>query len=196
MRHRGGTRTLNAKVFGKVLSRMPGFRARGSFYIGTCNRDVVAGYALDAPPGGVDVLRFVLPSFDKIEFLHLALARSVGSSPIHAQRSPAEFAELVASDWREFSGMRDCQSLLAYLDEQQLTGHYAQWTRFLSFAKIGDFSSAEMLEAQLRSSVSQLSQAVSRNLSMVLDAKQRAGWMGVQSLLADWSENSLARFGA
>ncbi len=61
---------MNKKAAAKVLSSLPGFRKLGSFYIGTCNQEVISGYALDAPPGGVYISRFVLPAYDHIDFLH------------------------------------------------------------------------------------------------------------------------------
>lgn len=53
---------------------------------------------------------------------------------------------LVKNDWQDFSNARDCRSLMAYLDREQVVGDYCQWIRYLTYARVGDFESAGRLE--------------------------------------------------
>ena len=109
----------------RVLAKLPGFRKAGAFYIGICNPDVIAGYALDAPPGSVCVWRFVLPAFDRVEFLHLSLARRVAEYFADQEVAAAPGADLqsvLQDDWAQVSLIRDAASLATYLKKSGTPG--------------------------------------------------------------------------
>jgi hypothetical protein len=187
---------VNEKAVAKVLSNLSGFRKHGSFYIGTCNQEVVSGYALDAPPGGIYISRFILPAYDRIDFLHMSLGKRIAQFP-RSKAAPDlnDLGLLLKKDWQEFSHARDCQSLIAYLDREQIVGQYCQWIRYLTCARIGDLESASHLELQWRpSSESQGPQIVAQNMKELLEAKARSGWNGVHELLGKWSEHTVTKF--
>lgn len=187
---------MKKEAAAKVLSRLPGFRKVGSYYIGTCNRDVISGYSLDAPPGGIYISRFILPTYDKIEFLHMGLGRRVALFPRNAAASGStDLSLLLGRDWQHFSGARDCQSLVTYLDRERVEGDYCQWVKYLSHVRVGDLESANWLEHQWQSSPGfPKVQLVAQNMKTVLEVKRRSGWNGVQELLAEWSEQAVAKF--
>jgi hypothetical protein len=187
---------VNKKAAAKVLSSLPGFRKLGSFYIGTCNQEVISGYALDAPPGGVYISRFILPAYDRIDFLHMGLGKRIAQFLRHGAASDSTDLDLLLkNDWQDFSSAYDCRSLMAYLDREKVVGDYCQWTRYLTYARVGDLESAGRLELQWQSSPgSSRVRLVAQNMQVVLEAKGRSGWNGVQELLAEWSERTVAKF--
>src|SRR4051812_44462414 len=98
---------------------LPGFKRIGSFYVGMCNSEVVSGYALDAPPSATSVWRFVLPAFDKIEFLHMSLGKRIAvyvSDDVSDISDEKNLDHLLKNDWEEFSDVRDARSLLIYVE--------------------------------------------------------------------------------
>lgn len=187
---------MNKKAVAKVLSSLPGFRTVGPYYIGTCNREVIAGYALDAPPGGVYISRFILPAYDRIEFLHMGLGKRIAQfSRNEAASDSADLDLLLKNDWQDFSNACDCRSLIAYLDREQVVGDYCQWTRYLTYASVGDLESAGRLELQWKYSPgAPRLQLIAQNMKEVLEVKNQSGWIGVQELLAKWSEHTVTKF--
>jgi hypothetical protein len=174
----------------EVLSTLPGFRNVGGFHIGLCNPQVISGYAVDAPPGGIYVWRFILPVYDRVEFLHMSLGKRIARfSGSQTNSSLTDLELLLANDWQGFSSVRDCQSLLSYLDRERVEGEYGEWTRYLTYVRVGDLNSATRLQLQWQSS-----SAPPPNLQMVQEAKARSGWNGVQELLTEWSEHTLTKF--
>jgi len=192
----GATSVLNKKAVAKVLSRLPGFRKLGSFYIGTCNQEVISGYALDAPPGGVYVSSFILPAYDKIDFLHMSLGERIAQYPGNGPASDsADLDFLLKNDWQDFSSARDCRSLMAYLDRERVVGDYCQWVKYLTYVRMGDLEFADRLESQWQSSHGPPRlQLVAQNMHAVLEVKRRSGWRGVQELLTKWSEHTVTKF--
>src|SRR5688500_603721 len=187
---------MNKRAVAKVLSALPGFRVFGPFYIGVCNKEVISGYALDAPPGEICIWRFILPAYDRTEFLHMSLGSRVAQFALDENApATADLGLQLENDWREFSTTRDCRHLLAYLDRERIEGDYCRWTRYLTHVKLGDVESAHRLELELQSSSgSPRVQLVAQNLRPLLEAKQRSGWDGVQTLLNEWSEQTVAKF--
>lgn len=187
---------MNKKAAAKVLSSLPEFRTLGPYYIGTCNREVISGYALDAPPGGVYISRFILPAYDRIDFLHMGLGRRIAQfSRNEAASSSNDLGLLLKSDWQRFSRAHDCQSLVAYLDREQVEGDYCEWVKYLTYVRGGDVESANRMEHEWQSSPGfPRVQLVAQNMKAVLEVKGRTGWKGVQGLLAEWSEQAVAKF--
>jgi len=187
---------VNKKAVAKVLSSLPGFRKLGSFYIGTCNQEVISGYALDAPPGGVYISRFILPAYDRHDFLHMGLGERIAQFSRNRDASDSTDLDLLLkNDWQYFANARDCRSLMAYLDREQVVGDYCHWTRYLTYARVGDLESAGRLEMQWQSSPGPLRlQLIAQNMKVVLEVKGRSGWSGVQELLTKWSEHTVTKF--
>jgi hypothetical protein len=183
------------KTAAKVLANLPGFKKFGAFCIGTCNQDVISGYALDAPPGGVYVARFILPAYDRIDFLHMSLGGRIGHfSHEDIASGSADLALLLKTDWQDFSNVHDCRSLMAYLDRERIVGEYCQWARYLTHARIGDFEAAARVELEWKSSGPLRLQLITENVAAVFEAKRHSGWDGVQALLNNWSECAVTTF--
>lgn len=186
---------MTERSVANVLSSLPGFRKLGGFYFGTCNAEVISGYALDAPPRGLYIWRFILPAYDRIDFLHMALGKRIAQFPrTEADLSSTDIRLLLKTDWENFSNARDCQSLLAYLDREQLRGDYSQWAIYLTYIRSGDLEAADRMECQWRSSGFPKLQVVTQNMKAVLEVKGRSGWNGVEELLSEWSKRTVAKF--
>jgi len=192
----GHKAVMYKKAVAKALSSLPGFRKLGSFYIGTCNQEVISGYALDAPPGGVYISRFILPAYDRHDFLHMGLGGRIAQFPQSTAASDlTDLDLLLKNDWQDFSNARDCRSLVAYLDRERVVGDYCQWTRYLTYARVGDLESADRLELQWQSSPGPATlQLITQNVKAVLEVKERSGWTGVKELLTEWSEHTVKKF--
>lgn len=187
---------MNKKSVAKVLSSLPGFKNISGYYIGTCNREVVSGYALDAPPGGIYIWRFVVPAYDRIDFLHMNLGGRIAQfSRSEADSRSNDLGILLKNDWQSFANVRDCQSLLAYMEQEKCEGDYCQWATYLTYVRTGRLESASRLENQWRSSPGfPRVQSVAQHMKAVLEVKERSGWNGVQELLTEWSEHTVAKF--
>lgn len=187
---------MNRKLVAKVLSSLPGFRNSGGYYIGTCNAEVVSGYALDVPPGGIYVWRFVVPAYDRIDFLHLSLGTRIAQFSRKETGSRSnDLDALLKNDWQSFANVRDCQSLLAYMEQERCEGDYYQWVRYITYIRTGSLESASRLEAQWQSLPGfPRVQSVAQHMKAVLDVKERSGWNGVQQLLTEWSKHTVAKF--
>lgn len=196
MLDRRDSRAMSKKAVARMLSALSGFRTLGSFYIGTCNQEVLSGYALDAPPGGIYIWRFILPAYDRLKFPHMSLGKRIAQFPLDKVSSESAGLELLLkNDWNEFSNVHDCQSLMTYLDREQVQGDYCEWTRYITYVRIGDLESARRVESQWQSSSgSPRIQLVAQNLELVLKVKERSGWSGVQGLLIEWSEQNISKF--
>jgi hypothetical protein len=187
---------VNKNVVLKTLAGLPDFRKAGGFYIGTCNRDVIAGYALDAPPRGLYVWRFVLPAYDRIELLHMTLGKRLAQFSRNEDDSRLKDLDLLLkNDWQAFSSVRDCKSLLTYMEQEQCVGDYNQWVRYLTHVKIGDLETASRFEDQWRSSQGfPRMQLIAENIKALREVKDQSGWTGVQRLLTEWSEHTVSKF--
>ena len=186
---------MNKKAAAKVLSSFSELRRQGDHYFGICNRELISGYALDAPPGGIYVARFILPAYDSIEFLHMALGKRIAQFPRDETDSgSSDLGALLRNDWQAFSSVRDCGTLVAYLDRERVEGEYCQWTRYLTHVRGGEFESADRMQHEWQSSGFPRMQLVVQNMRAVLAAKESSGWNGVQDLLTEWSDHNMAKF--
>lgn len=185
-----------ARLLGKSL----GFRKLGSFFLGVCDREVISGYALDAPPGGLYVWRFALPAFDRIEFLHLSLGTRIAEFPSgdEAQGSTDELERLVSllrEDWKDLSSVRHASSLLDYMKQRQRSGEYSQWATYLAHIRNGDLCAAQELESEWRAGDwSPRIRSVAESMQTLSQVKDRSGWRGVDALLTEWSTLTLSKF--
>jgi hypothetical protein len=177
----------------KLLAKRPGFRKAGAFYIGTCTPEVISGYALDAPPGSLCVWRFVLPAYDRIQFLHLSLARRVAEyfADQEVTAPPgASLESVLRDDWAEASRIRDAASLSTYLQQEQYAGAYPRWALYLTHVWNGDIQAAEQLESEGFPTL----QLITENAAALIQAKRDLGWPGARELLTRWSAETSSKF--
>jgi len=191
-----GTVTVSKRAILKIFSSIRAFRSFGPFYIGICNEEVVSGYVLDAPPDGVSIWRFILPAYDRIEFLHMGLGKRIAEF-FDADRAPvsSELELMLKNDWETFSKAQDARSLVHYLDSEKVDGDYCEWAKFLTCVRLGELEIASTYETQWRHSPHfPRVQLIEHNLKLVHEAKERTGWNGVQELLSDWSKQTVEKF--
>jgi hypothetical protein len=186
---------MKKNAVAKALADMPGFIKRGSFYVGTCNDSVIAGYSLDAPPSAVYVWRFLIPAYDNVEFLHMSLGKRILTLPQSSEEGIVELSESVQRDWSDFSKVTDCGSLIKYLDVEQLASPYALWVRYLTHIQCKEFDAAERLnaDASVAKKLSEL-QAISKSLAELSEVRSSGGWESCSALLDEWRRKTKAAF--
>jgi len=181
----------------RKLAGLPGFRKSGTYYIGVCNDDVIAGYCLDAPPTSIYVWRFVIPSYDNIDFLHMALGKRVLTLP-HTQNGSGDDIDITGfllRDWVEFSRIRDRIDLISYIDHEALEGTYALWVRYITYIKNRDFIKAEYLLEVEGADEKFLDMPAVRNNFVALSKEREVGdWEGCFALLGAWGHRTKATY--
>lgn len=124
----------------------PHLRRHGDFYYFREAEAAIQGFALDAAPNGTTVLTFVMPLFDKIEFLHLGLSFNVlEAGPLNAAPSLlcSEIVHKLESEAlmeRPLDTMGDVASYARRADQR---GIYPRWCLALFACTEGDLGSAE-----------------------------------------------------
>jgi hypothetical protein len=187
---------MNKNVVSKTLAKMPGFKKSGSFYIGTCNDNVIAGYGLDAPPSAVYIWKFALPSYDDVEFLHFGLGKRILTLPQgNDTAGDIDLSDFLQRDWSAFFKVNDCESLIRYIDVEKLGGTYALWARYLTDIRCKDFDAAERLQgdAGVAKKFSEL-QAISKQFADLSEVRNRRGWEGCSALLDEWQRKTRAAY--
>ncbi|MFT4046602.1 MAG: hypothetical protein QM661_07875 [Solimonas sp.] len=172
----------------RKLARLPGFKKKDGFYFGTCNDDVMAGYCIDAPPSCIYICRFVIPTYDDIDFMHMSLGGRILNLPRNDSNNESiDIAGFLRQDWSEFSKLSDRKHLIAYLDREGFQGVYALWTRYITHIRNRDFKSAEQLENAEGVREKFLGMpAVAKNLASLSQAKAKDGWEGCYIQLGAW----------
>jgi hypothetical protein len=180
----------------KILLNTLGLKKKGAFFIGTCNDSVIAGYGLDEAPSATYIVRFALPSYDNVEFLHFGLGERMLTLPTgNDMVGDVNLSDFLQRDWSTFSKVNDCGSLIKYLDEEKVEGTYALWTRYLTHIRCGDFDAAERLygDEGVAKKLSEL-QAISKSFAELIEVKSRSGWEDCLALLDEWRRKTKAAF--
>ena len=110
-------------------------------WLGFRNRDVVSGCLVNGPPLDTYIETFILPAFDRHEFISLALGnRVVHCSP---DTDTQEECKLALNVYRtEMSNVRSSTDLVSYLDTHQIEGHYPIWVRYICYLKLLELDTA------------------------------------------------------
>jgi hypothetical protein len=156
-----------------------GFIPKGKFIFGRAGPDIISGLAIDSPPRATYVWSFVLPRYDNIDFLHLSL----GSRFLEIRGNEDYEFETILHGWRSVAGVKNACNLIKYIEEEQRTGDYACWAKFLSLVRIGKFDEAAHNWAMIQT-ISVLSAA--RKIDEIAEALECGGWDAVQSLQSKW----------
>lgn len=179
---RGAMKMLEKRCV-KSAAKKLGFHVKGSFLIGVRSKDVISGLAIDAAPSAIYIWTFVLPAFDDVAFMHMALGERV----IDLSSCEYPLEQALTNVWGSIHSIRDAGDIISYLETEEIVGEYAKWTRFICLARLGNFDQAEeMLGAvkDLRSA------AIPRKLNELQHAKSFGGWPAVQKLLIEWSHRT------
>ncbi len=186
---------MKKSAIAKILSGL-GFKKSAGYYLGTCNDDVIAGYALDAPPSAIYIWQLVLPAYDNIEFLHMTLGKRILTLPKDDDSiAPADVEEALRRDWAIFSKVTDCKSLIAYIGAEGKIGTYALWTRYLTHIRCGEFDAAQHLQNDVQV-VREFSEAqsISAKFADLSAERSRGGWEACSALLDEWQRKTRATY--
>jgi hypothetical protein len=196
---------MKKQIVRRVMDKLPGFRKKDGHHIGQFNSDVISGYAIDAPPSITRIYRFIIPTFDMPNFLHLSLGSEIfhtsnqkniyiPESEQEEELTPEELKSLLQHDWEVFSEVKDVESLLSYLNNEDNIGDPAKWAKFLCHVRLSQFDTAEVMLQSIYAHLRRYN-ATQLSLEMVLEAKDKAGWVGVQKQLEKWTEESILKYG-
>ena len=103
-------------------------------WLGFRNKDVVSGCLVDGPPLDAYIETFLLPAFDRHEFITWALGnRVVNCSP---DMDTQEACRLALNVYRtEMSNLRSSTDLVTYVDSHQKEGWYPIWVRYICYLR-------------------------------------------------------------
>ena len=110
-------------------------------WLGFRNRDVVSGLLIEGSPLDTYISTFILPAFDKREFITWALGDRVVHCSLNKD-TQEECEQAVESYVADISKVRSSTDLIAYLDARQIKGHYPIWVRYICHLSLLDFDSA------------------------------------------------------
>lgn len=188
---------MNKKQIEIILSGAMGFKKRGNFYIGVCNDSVVSGYSLDVTPDAIYIWRFVLPSYDNVEFLHMTLGKRIITLPKRGEVSgeKVDLSSFLRRDWSSFSEVDSCEDLIKYIDVEGLESTYALWVKYLTHIRCKDFEAAERLNAENDATTKFLElQVISKHFADLSEARKRGGMETYSTLLDEWKRKTTTTF--
>lgn len=178
----------------KYLKEHLNTRKSGNFYIKICTPEIISGYCLDTPPGGMYLWRFVLPSFDRLDFLHLSLGERLFFLE-NGEKIDESVIELIEKDCSALEKMHDPESISEYLVEREIRGDYSDWVKFLCSIRAGSLNHAEDLFKDLKSRHSFPNILFLKESFILLeDAIASGGWISGRALLQQWSEKNVSQF--
>jgi hypothetical protein len=187
---------MRKKNVAKILHNLPGFSRKGLFFLGTCNDEVIGGYCLDAQPNNIYIWKFVLPSYDNLDFLHLSLGKRILTFPHDEDKAgeDAHIQDFLRRDWSELCRVNNSESLIGYMNSEGLDGTYAAWVRFLTHIHLREFSTAEQIYrgVGVAEKFSAL-RAISQSFKELSEAEKRGGWESCLVLLDVWVSNTKRR---
>lgn len=119
-----------------VFFKKQGFMSLGKgAWLGFRNRDIVSGCLITGSPLDTYIATFILPTFDKHEFITWALGNRVVhcSSDTNTQEECKLALDVYRTDMSNVSSSTD---LVTYLDTRQIEGHYPIWVRYICYLKL------------------------------------------------------------
>ncbi len=161
-------------------------------WLGFRNKDVVSGLSIDGPPWDTYISTFILPAFDRLEFVSLSL----GGRVVHCSldRDTREECEQAVNSYiANLSNERSATDLIRYLDVRQVTGHYPIWVRYICYLSLLDFDTAiQYLDDSRRG---QLHHSLMERLEEISRFATARDTDGVVRVLESWSKFSEKIFG-
>jgi hypothetical protein len=116
------------------------FLGRGR-WLGHRSRDIVSGFVTGGPVLDTYISTFVLPAFDKHEFVTWALGERI----VHCSNDVSaeiECDQAVGCYRKNMSNIASSTDLIKYIDNHNISGHYPIWVNYISYLRIFDFESA------------------------------------------------------
>jgi len=164
----------------KNAAKKLGLFPSGNFLIGTRNKDIMSGLAIDATPSSIYIWTFVLPSFDDVTFMHMSLGERV----VDLGLSDYPLDHSLENAWNYISFIKDTRQIIDYLEKENIVGEYAVWVRFICMIRLARFDEAE----HMLGAVEKLqSISIPRKIEELRGVLSHSGWPATQNLLVEWS---------
>lgn len=170
----------------KRYAKKAGMRVAGNFLVVTQTEDVVSGIAIDSAPSITYLWAFVLPTYDKLIYLHMTLGERIGTweKRESCDQKVSAALEIYSS---KLENVRSANDLLSYVSCRGLSSDYANWVKFLSYIRIADFLSAERQMNELMLVASSMSEAAKLKMEVLKNAVTNGGWPAAQNVLQEWA---------
>lgn len=166
-----------------------GMRVVGNFLIAAHTNDIVSGLAIDAGRNFSYLWTFILPTYDRLSFLHMGLGeRVVAWEPKSDEVMDDVLGRALDAYRQEFEYVETASDLLGYFDNKKWVDQYPlypYWVRYISYIRLGEFSRAEdAMEILARSP---MSTDTREKMEVIKSALLGGGWLAAQRLLDEWS---------
>lgn len=161
-------------------------------WLGHRSRDVVSGIVINGSRFETEIVGFILPAFNKLEFINLTLGNTIIRCESEAD-TEKECEEAIACYIETYSHIKSLPDLLKYIDVLEDQGWYDIWVRYISYSRKYDFDAAidcldESRRVRLHSSIlNQLNE-----IEPFVDARDREG---IDRVFTIWSACSERIFG-
>jgi len=109
-----------------------------NYFIGQRNSEVISGVAIDAPPSAFRIFTFVLPLYDVIDELNLAL----GDLAYDYRDGKTDIVEGAAYFEKFILPIRTSSLLVEYIEENYQNHGYRTWLYYISLLKSGQYKKA------------------------------------------------------
>jgi hypothetical protein len=110
-------------------------------WLGFRNRDVVSGFLMEGSPLDTYISTFILPAFDRHEFVSWSLGDRVVHCSLNRD-TQEECRQAVDCYVADVSKVRSSTDLATYLNARQIQGHYPIWVRYICHLRLLDCDSA------------------------------------------------------
>ena len=110
--------------------RKQGFIDLGrGIWLGFRNEYAVSGLCIDGSSSDTYISTFILPAFDRLDFLSLSL----GDRVVHCTlaRNTRDECEQAVNAYLKLFNIRSAADLIRNLYVRQVTGHYPIWVRYI-----------------------------------------------------------------
>jgi hypothetical protein len=162
-------------------------------WLGFRNRDVVSGLIIEGSPLDTYITTFLLPAFDRLEFVSWSLGERVVNCSL--DRDTQEECEQALESYAAGTfKVRSATDLIRYLDACETAGHYPIWVRYICYLWLSDLNTANQYLNDSRRN--QLHRALLERFEEVNQFVVVRDTDGVVGVLKKWSAFSQKIFGA
>jgi hypothetical protein len=186
----------NAAIRQRVIARLlkkRGFCSigRGAF-LGLRGQDIVSGLLVDKYPSDVYISSFILPVFDKLDFISWGLGRRIIHSSINVN-AEIECSDAVKSYLSDIFPVKSAEDLVKYLEVSKKDGFYPIWVRYISSLRLGNLEGAKKYLNDEKKS--ELHPSVLQRLAQIEPFVISGDRAGVSNVLNEWENFSRLLFG-
>lgn len=156
------------------------------------SRDVVSGLVIDGPWSKVIINSFILPPYDRLEFVNLSLGEKITECDLNADsRENSEYS--IDRFKKNYADIKSSRDFINYIDDNSISGFYPIWVRYITYCRELEFDAAmAYLDAGKRA---QLHRSVLGRFDELGAAVASRQEQAVKKIFEAWSAVSERTFG-